>query len=406
MNLQSTTRFILFFAIFCLFFPIGFDVSFQELTIAQAIPIVMLPFCMISIVRAKEISLGGAAGERVIRAGIFILIVIFISIYNASSYVDVIRYCSRYIYGISFAFMIIVFIKDKSSVNKFDQYFIFGSAAVALICVFSMFVDSLNEVVTHRSGRYQGFFRHPNSYAIALSCSLPIVLTKLQVAKGRARMLYLSAFLLHLLAIVLTGSKFNLALSVLVLIVVYQMNSDVKLNFSKMLVGLIASSVLSLFLIASFFYYLENYNVESYDKIIKLINDPLDQETIMDRLEIWSVGLAQTNYFFGYGAGHVPHYFNFSHLHNAFLDFYFSMGLLGLAALVYFYRSLIFLHIDTMKSDEGRKGRVLVSYSLLPLVYIISNQMSGSMGPNSIIILWAAIARIISERNLGINNEA
>ena len=217
---------------------------------------------------------------------------------------------------------------------------------------------------------------------------------------------YLSAFLLHLLAIALTGSKFNLALSVLVLIVVYQMNSDVKLNFSKILVGLIVSSMLSLFLIASFFYYLENYNIESYDNIIKLINDPLDQETIMDRLEIWGAGLAQPNIFLGHGAGHVPHYFNFSHLHNTFLDFYFSMGLLGLASLIYFYRSLIFLHIDTRKSDEGRKGRVLVSYSLLPLVYIISNQMSGSMGPNSIIILWAAVARIISERNLGVNNEA
>ncbi len=399
-------KIIIYFAVLCLFFPLGFDLSFQEMTITQAISIVLFPFCVISLARSKILTLGGEAGERVFRAGFLVLLVILLSLYNADYFIDVIRYSSRYIFGLLLAVSIIIYINDKTSLIMFDRFFIFGCAVIVLVCISSFFIESLNDLVTHRSGRYQGFFRHPNSYAIALSCSLPIVLTKYQTSFGKERLLYLLALFLHLVAIVLTGSKFNLFIAIIVFLYVFQINRGVNFSLSRLFIGVLFSSLLSMLMVSAFIYYLQNFNSALYDKFTSLMNDPFEQETVTDRLEIWEAGVSHSNVFLGYGAGHVPHYFEFSHLHNTFIDFYFSMGGFGLLALLYFYYSLFHLYVHVRGRELGAAKSLMVAYSLLPLIYILSNQMSGSMGTATIIVLWAVIGRIISGINLANTNEA
>ncbi|MFK7861601.1 MAG: O-antigen ligase family protein [Granulosicoccus sp.] len=257
--------------------------------------------------------------------------------------------------------------------------------------------------------RSSGLFKNPNQYGMIASMAVPFAAACFFQYKRR----WLAVFLLLAawVALLMAASKTNMVIALLTMM----MTLTFGLLSAKRGVFLLAVFPA----IAGFIYFggmpiLEFFNPRAAGIIQDMISGGSGESNTVDqRMELWSysVHVMQTSPWFGEGTG-VPidvitqtH----SHSHNVFLDLGRTVGIPGLLGSLLFmilitwlaFRTLAKVAAISQQHGEFMHGRaVVIGAAFSAISYMLSNQMSDSLGPSTSVFLWLCLGLLLKRHEI------
>lgn len=278
---------------------------------------------------------------------------------------------------------------------------IFGAihALFLSVCVIAWNVDrdGWTSYVSDIYGRFMGGFKHPNQTGIALSCTIPLALAVMLDKDWyslRWRQFAAAATMIMLMGLVATGSKANLLVSGLAILVMFASFVIQRRSFIQSLkiigaaIGLI--SLATVLLAAS----LSVLSSNTYHIMEGLVQGDFEQiRAIQHRRIIWneSIEIGMRDPWRGTGAGSrlavAGMNDSFSHSHNWLIDYFRSLGIPGLVLVTVLVGLLAQLAIHVSRSAQfhvieySRFVRIGVGFGLV--AYLASNMSSDSAGPST-----------------------
>lgn len=242
--------------------------------------------------------------------------------------------------------------------------------------------------------RYAGLFSHPNQLAIVVSTVFVFYVgSYFNDANTFNRLIALFMFLVALVVSILAGSKTNILISGVVLIV-YLLWSVSRKNALIVLLSIVVLTLLFGFAGSSDF--LVQLNPRLFSVVAELSLDNFTQyRTIESRLVLWdyswNTGMAYPYIGEGWGSkifGEVEH------SHNLFMDYLRLFGPLGLLAVGLFVASLLslFSRGGGVARQQTQNHHLLKACKLSILAYLLANMMSDSMGPQTAFFLAFFVA--------------
>jgi O-antigen ligase len=273
------------------------------------------------------------------------------------------------------------------------------NAVFLTVCVVAWNIDSFEWIKSVPSvyGRFFAGFKNPNQAGIALSCTFPLAMAVGMEPKyfsTRIRQMTAVAALVLLMGLIATGSKANILLAAVSLIVMAATVIVQKRNFKQSIRLAIAIPVATVLLCAVFAMLLSVLSPHAFDILYNLVfGDLEDTRTLTHRRIIWheSIQDGLELPWTGVGAG-VPITVagikeNLSHSHNWFVDYFRTLGFPGLVLAVLMVGLLVRLAIQVIKPGQyggiefSRFIRVGAALSLIN--YVLSNMSSDSVGPST-----------------------
>lgn len=252
-------------------------------------------------------------------------------------------------------------------------------------------------------GRFALLFKHPNQTGIAISSAIPLACAVMLSKDGfekHWRWLGGVTTALLFLGLVATGSKTNMIISGIAVLVMNTLVVAHETNRKRFLIKAVAVP-LSLIAIAGLFVFvLREYNPRSFNLFNRLQDDgALGLATIENRLILWeeSIRVGKEKLFTGMGAGARFDQLDksYSQSHNLILEYFRTLGLPGLLLLVALLGLLLKSSFQTM-SDRGISAMeyslaIRLGLGLSVLSYLAANMMSDSMGPSTSPFLWISV---------------
>lgn len=273
-------------------------------------------------------------------------------------------------------------------------------------CVVAWNIESVQWIKSVPSvyGRFFAGFKNPNQAGMGLSCTIPLAMAVVMERKYfpvRIRQLTAAATLVLLMGLIATGSKANILLSIVSLVVLAATLVFQKRDWKESIRLAIAIPVLTVVVVAVFIFLLSILSPYSFNILHNLVFGDLDEtRTLTHRRVIWneSIMIGWELPWTGTGAG-VPISVagikeNLSHSHNWLIDYFRTLGVPGFALAALLIGLLIQLASRVVRPDQhggieySRFIRVGTALSLVN--YILSNMSSDSMGPSTAAFLAIA----------------
>ncbi len=265
------------------------------------------------------------------------------------------------------------------------------------------------DFVYHGTDRLYGFFKNPNQHGMILSMTLCYSVALLLYAK--TTVVHILLFIGCVLALLLAGSKTNLAISIILslLLFAYFMLSRRRYFGFLFLFPLIL--VIIIFLGLPLLDYL---NPRALAILYDFIGgEGLARNSVYQRSFLWlhSYEVLSENPFSGQGPGQRIVVFDqdHSHSHNVLLDSARTLGVPGLILITCIILLVIILCIQTLLAiasgvqiqiAEGFPKAMIVGSAFAAVSYILSNQMSDSFGPSTSIFFWMVLGVLLRRHDL------
>ena len=340
---------------------------------------------------------------------IFIILASVISTLNAENMVNTFKFSIRYLLG----GIVILAILDKGSqavIDKLVKMLMVGSVVSVLLVLAGYVFQPLGNITIGIGGRAQGLLLNPNQFGMLLAAVIPIALTK--AMSQIKNTLYWIVLVVLIIGLILTGSKMNLLLMVCASWFTILLTITLKSGVTKKIITLVISAGISYLSLLVVLNVLEKLMPTTYSRIQLLFNDPFEVSAVSTRVETWeaAIRLGKENPLTGVGANNIGFHIWHNHAHNVFIEYFATMGLIGLSSLVIFLISLMALIISSVKYTykmsvqhfTERSGVMGLSVGIFS--YIISNQTSDSFGGTTIPLLWILVGVLCSQVNVWIKS--
>lgn len=326
-----------------------------------------------------------------------------ISTFNAQDIVEVFRFLVGILVGISIIIVISGVVQEQADVSLVLKWVIIGGVISALAACLGVIHPGVGAITLNKYGRGQGFLLHPNQLGIMLGATIPIVTASLAGNYGVLR----NWFFLALLAVglVVSGSKTNILITALLgplaMVIVSFLKPDISQRYKSVIWMMVV------LLLSGFIAYLALNELapKTLQNMMNVMEDPAGYRSMVSRQQIWAgvIKVAGTSPLIGLGAGNTWLYLGSKHAHNVFLEYFFTMGLIGLFALLFFLVSLFYVCVFSYKATKGmplEQRAETIGIIIAIVSYITSNQLSESFGGTTINLLWVLIALLINRVNL------
>ncbi|WP_234815334.1 O-antigen ligase family protein [Mycolicibacterium duvalii] len=243
--------------------------------------------------------------------------------------------------------------------------------------------------------RSAGFFQHPNQYAIWIGSFLPVVLL---VVKRLSVLVLLASN--ALVALLLTGSKFNIFLAALLLCLCIAVRMRSGLRASVLSIFAVGVSLAFFSSILDFlFRAMEAVNPKYSAAFRAVIETPTESQTFLARMSLWreamDYGLDNPVTGIGGGQAYLVLQRGIPHAHNLEMHYFMTYGLLGLSGLL-----VIFLvtFVYGLKGKTHQNYEYRLKYALLISIgaIFISNQSSDSLAGQQILLLGILVGFVLS----------
>ncbi|NND91190.1 MAG: O-antigen ligase family protein, partial [Granulosicoccus sp.] len=257
--------------------------------------------------------------------------------------------------------------------------------------------------------RSSGLFKNPNQYGMIASMAVPFAAAWYfqHQKKLFATFIMLAAWL----ALLMAASKTNMFIALLIMI----------MTLSYCLVSARRGAMLIIVLVTltGFIWFLglpvlEFFNPRAAGILQSLIQgNGSEANTINSRMELWtySIGVMKSSPWFGEGTGQLIDVITqtHSHSHNVFLDLGRTVGIPGLVGSVMFILIAIWLSVKTLirissipaQTGSLLHGRAMVIGAVFAVFsYILSNQMSDSLGPSTSVFLWLCLGLVLRRHEM------
>lgn len=258
------------------------------------------------------------------------------------------------------------------------------------------------------AGRYQAFLEHPNQVGIA--CTFVVVLAMTLRLNLLKRMALLAP---ALMALLLCGSKFNIALSLFVLAA----GSAFTLTPGRMwmksvgaAIGVVVALSLSPPILRGVVDVLMQINPREANRLAQFVIAPDRSESAIERFFIWGEGVrgAFENLPLGVGLNDAPAYLKgLNHAHNIFIHYGLVWGIGGLffcIALVIFFGSCLIK--SATENHSANSVNVLFAASAaatsIILTSLSSDSLSVSVMPLMLTMISVILARAHNVRSGGL----
>lgn len=334
---------------------------------------------------------------------LFIIIAGLLSSLNADVLFEVIKFEIGYLIGLT---VIIVWLGSnfkEEHVNFILQCLIGGGVLSVVLTLGGFIFPQLGQITVNQFGRGEGFLLHPNQFGIMLGAIIPLAAAQL-TENYRSLTNWLVLFLL-LAGIVISGSKTNLFVAgslgfFTLLLISFLKSSPIRKYLSLLATFLIISLAGYISIIL-----LQEFVPKSLENLEALWANPQSYRTFIIRKNIWAdaLSLVQQYPLLGIGAGNTWVMLGAKHAHNVFIEYYLTMGILGLVALTFFILSLTcfcrYAFWLARKTGPSQQAQV-IGFIFGIFAYILSNQLSDSFSATTLPILWALVGLLLVKCSL------
>lgn len=293
--------------------------------------------------------------------------------------------------------------------TRADKAVLRGGLALLVICgVASSYValaayllPTLRSSLFFGADRASGLFKNANQFGLALSLAIPPAVAIAVNAKRKLVPIFAVGSMF--LGLILSGSKANLLISGVSLIVVV----IVAMHCYRMLARRPGSALLLVGLLVVLLWgayaALEQLNPRAF-QILSNLRSGGSVASLQQRSVLWehSFADAMDNPLTGVGAGQNA-YGGLTHSHNVFLDFFRMLGLPGLVAVTVQIVAIVIVATSSL----WRTGRDVIepkdqlmssSLAVSLAAYILGNQTSESFGPSTLPIFWFVFSLLLLHR--------
>ena len=288
-----------------------------------------------------------------------------------------------------------------------------GLVATSLLSLYNYLGGSPTSLTILIPGhdRSSGLFKNPNQYGMVVAMGMPFAVALYFRHGSRALALLLGVAVL--IGLVLAGSKTNLMIGTLLLLV---STSYMLLASGRGRTLLVALPFMIFVTLLGGMPLLELFNPRAAAILTDLVvgSGAGENVTVAQRLDMWSHSLEEVRHspLFGQGTGQridttaQVH----SHSHNMFVDLARTTGIPGVAGALLFVLSSCWLAARTLLRLARlpahfllapSSGSPLVAAACLALFsYVLSNQMSDSFGPSTSVFFWLCVGLVLRRDDL------
>ena len=249
------------------------------------------------------------------------------------------------------------------------------------------------------AGRYQGFLEHPNQLGIACTFVVILAMTLRINLFQKLALLAPTIFVLFL-----SGSKFNIALSLFIVtagssflitpgrVWMKSLGAALGISIALALLPLIAQIIIDL---------LMQINPREANRLAQFIIAPDRSESATDRLFIWSEGIrgAIQHLPLGVGLNNAPIYLKgLNHAHNLFIHYSLVWGIPGIV----FVCSITFFCIQKFISSSqigSFEKRDYLAFIAATAAMIATSLSSDSLSVTVLPLMMTTVVFIISKEN-------
>ncbi len=270
-------------------------------------------------------------------------------------------------------------------------------AANSLLSLIGFLGGDLQSLTYLQRDRSSGLFKNPNQYGMIAAMATPFSVA-LFFQKGNA-ILATVILCLAFVGLLTAASKTNLLIA---LMMVFATMAYGQYSTGRVKTMLVSLPVLCVIVWWGSMPVLERFNPRAAEIIqSKLIERNAGNSTLDQRFELWNYSLKvmQRSPMFGEGAGQriMVADQDLSHSHNVFLDMGRTVGIPGMVGTTIFLIAIIWLAFKTLarvvaipiELAAQMHGRaIIIGSGFAVLSYILSNQMSDSLGPSTSIFFW------------------
>lgn len=318
----------------------------------------------------------------------------------------VFRFVARYLLGALLVGELIVFLTTFDRLLVLSYALLTGAAISVVASAVGLLLPPLAAFTIRYGDRAQAFLNHPNQFAMLLVAVIPIALA---LALRRPHRIGAWLVLAILMAGVgLTGSKVNLVLGVVVLAVTSILASQLHRRLTKrvgLAIGLTLGTIVFAYLA---FLTVDSVSPRTLATIERIIEEPAQVTAVKTRVEMWemAVYLGLEYPLTGIGAANTTHYLPYDHAHNVFIEFFMTLGVLGVFALTLFLLSILVLGCVSIWTALTARTLPVADKLLavaLPIgffSYVLANQSSDSFGGNTLPILWILASMTLAQLRL------
>lgn len=257
--------------------------------------------------------------------------------------------------------------------------------------------------------RSSGFFKNPNQYGIIASMAVPFAAAFYFQHQRKL----LASFVLFAAAtsLLLAASKTNIfiGLALLFAVMIVGFINARRAGFLLMIVP-----IMTLLIWVFGLPILEFFNPRAAAILTQLITSKsIEGSTVAQRYELWQYSLDVIRNFplFGEGTGQPINVITqvLSHSHNVFLNLGRTTGIPGMVGGLVFILVACWLAIRTIVRVSAvpdaigsrLHGRAfLIGAGFAVLSYVLSNQMSDSLGPSTSVFLWLSVGVLLRRHEL------
>ncbi len=293
-------------------------------------------------------------------------------------------FCTVYFY---FSFL---FYRDADNLHFFYRLITVGM--LLNLFAIALYANGIHLMPNYYPGydRYAALYSHPNQLAIVVSTVFVFYIGGyFNDARPGHRFWWLAMFFVCMVVSVLAGSKTNILVSVVVLIL-YLLWSVSKRN--GLIILLSVALLTLLFAYAGSSELLMSLNPRLFSVVADLSPDNVMQYRTMESrnyiwLYSWEVGTAYPYIGEGWGKlimGYLPH------SHNLFMDYFRVFGPLGLLLISLFLVAIVSLF--SRGRHDARRHHLVKGCKLSILAYLLANMLSDSMGPQTVFFLGFFVA--------------
>lgn len=354
----------------------------------------------------------GALLCAVAGATLLVTIAALLSSIGAPDAVSALRFIMRYVFGIVLVVALLHFLRSLRTLRWLERALLLGATASVAVAALGFAIPALGALTIRYGDRAQGLLNHPNQLAIVLLAVAPIALAV--ALRSPRRIGGWAALLLVAGGIAFTGSKANLlllavSLPALALLAAYLRRGP--LVQARTALGLMVAAAAAA---AGAYWIVLRFNPRTLATLERLFDDPWSTSTVVSRSEMWgtAVRVGLDHPWFGVGADHARFHLPHSHAHNVVIEFFLTMGAVGLVALIALVSawltvaafSLWIAYTRTRMPFADRLG--LLAYPASLLLYVASNQSSDSFGGTTLPIAWIATAMALGHLDVVLKEHA
>jgi hypothetical protein len=326
-----------------------------------------------------------------------------LSMFYADDSIRVFRVITGELFGLALLFGILSLPDSERRLNVLTDLMIWGAVLSSAFVTASYYIPVLNIFAFGTADRTAAFFKHPNQFGMALSTAAPVLFAKCITDKRKA--LRVVQLVLIYFGLVFSGSKTNLVLSAALAFAVFGFGLWQTGFLRRHPIGAPGLVALGIAGAAFGFQALSVFNPRAQQLLLSTASG----DAIVSwqaRLVLWQISISDglSHPWFGVGAGQDVSGTAINHSHNVFLDYFRTMGTVGLGLLTAQILATVviatssFFATRSSSSQDLRVTAVGLGFSVLG--YILANQFSDSFGPSTVPLFWLSVALLLYARRM------